>query len=63
MIFSIFASTACSPVLDVYKRQVYGRSQSAFSEDGLVVGAGLEDHGKGLRSQMCIRDRLFDLQD
>ena len=31
---------------------VYGRTQSAFSEDGLLVGAGLEDLGKGLRSQV-----------
>lgn len=31
---------------------VYGRSQSAFSEGGLAVGAGLEDLGKGLRSQI-----------
>lgn len=31
---------------------VYGRTQSAFSEDGLPVGAGLEDLGKGLRSQV-----------
>ena len=31
---------------------VYGRSQSAFSEDGLAVGASLEDLGKGLRSQV-----------
>jgi NifU-like protein involved in Fe-S cluster formation len=30
----------------------YGRSQSAFSEDGLPIGAGLEDLGKGLRSQV-----------
>ena len=29
-----------------------GRTQSAFSEDGLTVGAGLEDLGKGLRSQV-----------
>jgi hypothetical protein len=29
---------------------VYGRSQSAFSEGGLPIGAGLEDLGKGLRS-------------
>jgi len=28
----------------------YGRSQSAFSEGGLQIGAGLEDLGKGLRS-------------
>ena len=31
---------------------VYGRSQSAFSEGGLAVGASLEDLGKGLRSQV-----------
>lgn len=30
----------------------YGRTQSAFSEDGLPIGAGLEDLGKGLRSQV-----------
>ena len=30
----------------------YGRSQSAFSEGGLAVGAGLEDLGKGTRSQV-----------
>ena len=31
---------------------VYGRSQSAFSEDGLQIGAGLEDLGKGTRSMV-----------
>ena len=31
---------------------VYGRSQSAFSEGGLAVGASMEDLGKGLRSQV-----------
>ena len=31
---------------------VYGRTQSAFSEDGLSIGAGLEDLGKGHRSQV-----------
>ena len=31
---------------------VYGRTQSAFSDDGLAIGAGLEDLGKGLRSQV-----------
>ena len=31
---------------------VYGRTQSAFSDDGLTIGAGLEDLGKGLRSQI-----------
>ena len=34
---------------ELFLQIVYGRSQSAFSEDGLVVGAGLEDLGKGLR--------------
>ena len=37
---------------ELFLQIVYGRSQSAFSEDGLVVGAGLEDLGKGLRSQV-----------
>jgi NifU-like protein involved in Fe-S cluster formation len=31
---------------------VYGRTQTAFSEGGLPVGAGMEDLGKGLRSQI-----------
>ena len=31
---------------------VYGRTQSAFSEGGLPIGASLEDLGKGLRSQV-----------
>ena len=31
---------------------LYGRTQSAFSEGGLPIGAGLEDLGKGLRSQI-----------
>lgn len=30
----------------------YGRTQTAFSEGGLPIGAGLEDLGKGLRSQI-----------
>jgi NifU-like protein involved in Fe-S cluster formation len=30
----------------------YGRTQSAFSEGGWPIGAGLEDLGKGLRSQV-----------
>ncbi len=37
---------------ELFLQIVYGRSQSAFSEDGLSVGAGLEDLGKGLRSQV-----------
>ncbi len=36
---------------EVFKQLVYGRSQTAFSEDGLPIGASLEDLGKGLRSQ------------
>jgi NifU-like protein involved in Fe-S cluster formation len=37
---------------ELFLQIVYGRSQSAFSEDGLTIGAGLEDLGKGLRSQI-----------
>ncbi len=37
---------------ELFLQIVYGRSQSAFSDDGLKVGAGLEDLGKGLRSQI-----------
>ena len=36
---------------ELFLQIVYGRSQSAFSEDGLPIGAGLEDLGKGHRSQ------------
>ena len=37
---------------ELFLQIVYGRSQSAFSEDGLPIGAGLEDLGKGTRSQV-----------
>ena len=37
---------------ELFLQIAYGRSQSAFSEDGLPIGAGLEDLGKGLRSQI-----------
>ncbi|WP_300276383.1 iron-sulfur cluster assembly scaffold protein [Peptacetobacter sp.] len=37
---------------EIFLQIVYGRSQTAFSEGGLPVGAGLEDLGKGLRSQV-----------
>lgn len=37
---------------ELFLQIVYGRSQSAFSEGGLLVGAGLEDLGKGHRSQV-----------
>ena len=36
---------------ELFLQIVYGRSQSAFSEGGLTIGAGLEDLGKGHRSQ------------
>ena len=37
---------------ELFLQFVYGRSQSAFSEDGLQIGAGLEDLGKGTRSMV-----------
>ncbi len=37
---------------ELFLQIVYGRTQSAFSEGGLLVGASLEDLGKGLRSQV-----------
>ena len=37
---------------ELFLQIVYGRTQSAFSEGGLVIGASLEDLGKGLRSQV-----------
>jgi NifU-like protein involved in Fe-S cluster formation len=37
---------------ELFLQIAYGRTQTAFSEDGLPVGAGLEDLGKGLRSQI-----------
>ena len=37
---------------ELFLQIVYGRTQSAFSENGLNIGAGLEDLGKGLRSQV-----------
>lgn len=44
----------CDAINDAMKKiflqLVYGRSQPAFSEGGLPVGAGLEDLGKGHRS-------------
>ncbi len=35
---------------ELFLQIVYGRTQSAFSEDGLQIGAGLEDLGKGTRT-------------
>ena len=37
---------------ELFLQIVYGRTQSAFSENGLPIGAGLEDLGKGTRSQV-----------
>ncbi len=37
---------------ELFLQIVYGRTQSAFSEGGLLVGASMEDLGKGLRSQV-----------
>lgn len=37
---------------ELFLQIVYGRTQSAFSEGGLAIGAGLEDLGKGTRSQV-----------
>ena len=37
---------------NIFEQLVYGRSQTAFSEGGLPIGAGMEDLGKGLRSQV-----------
>ena len=36
---------------ELFLQIAYGRSQTAFSDDGLPIGAGLDDLGKGLRSQ------------
>ena len=37
---------------EIFKQLAYGRSQTAFSENGLPVGSSLEDLGKVLRSQV-----------
>jgi len=37
---------------ELFLQIVYGRTQTAFSEGGLPIGAGLEDLGKGFRSQV-----------
>ena len=37
---------------ELFLQIAYGRTQSAFSEDGLQIGAGLEDLGKGTRSMV-----------
>ena len=37
---------------ELFLQIAYGRTQTAFSDNGLPIGAGLEDLGKGLRSQV-----------
>ncbi|MDR1401324.1 MAG: iron-sulfur cluster assembly scaffold protein [Endomicrobium sp.] len=37
---------------ELFLQIVYGRTQTAFSEGGLPIGSGMEDLGKGLRSQI-----------
>jgi NifU-like protein involved in Fe-S cluster formation len=37
---------------ELFLQIVYGRSQTAFSDDGLPIGASLDDLGKTLRSQV-----------
>jgi len=37
---------------ELFLQVVYGRTQTAFSEGGLPIGSGMEDLGKGLRSQI-----------
>lgn len=37
---------------ELFLQIVYGRTQTAFSEGGLPIGASLEDLGKGMRSQI-----------
>ena len=37
---------------ELFLQIVYGRTQTAFSEKGLPIGAGMEDLGKGLRSMV-----------
>ncbi|MCH5183320.1 MAG: iron-sulfur cluster assembly scaffold protein [Oscillospiraceae bacterium] len=37
---------------ELFLQIVYGRTQTAFSDDGLPVGTSLDDLGKGLRSQV-----------
>ena len=44
--------THSAAMAELFLQIVYGRTQSAFSDDGLRVGAGLEDLGKGLRSMV-----------
>lgn len=48
----LVCDTINTAMRELFLQIVYGRSQTAFSEGGLSIGAGLEDLGKGLRSQV-----------
>ena len=48
---------------ELFLQIVYGRTQSAFSEGGLPIGAGLEDFGKGHRSQVGTGPRYLELTE
>lgn len=48
----LVCDTINTAMRELFLQIVYGRTQSAFSDDGLPIGAGLEDLGKGLRSQI-----------
>ena len=48
---------------ELFLQIAYGRSQTAFSDDGLPVGAGLDDLGKGLRSQVGTLYRYLELAE
>ncbi|MDR0738827.1 MAG: hypothetical protein LBF33_01585 [Oscillospiraceae bacterium] len=37
---------------EIFKQFIYGRTQTAFTKNGLPIGSGLEDLGKELRSQV-----------
>lgn len=37
---------------DIFLALAYGRSQTAFTKDGLAIGSGLDDLGAGARSQV-----------
>ena len=48
---------------ELFLQIVYGRTQTAFSEDGLPIGAGLEDLGKGLHRLVQLMQHLKRAQD
>ena len=48
----LFCDAINTAMRELFLQIAYGRTQTAFSEGGLPIGAGLEDLGKGLRSQV-----------